>query len=297
MKQIVRPAHPIDPDYFQKHTPGGHDHDQKTHGHGGGGSDKPAGGKRKWVDHYPGLPKDTKTHHSKNGEYTAERKELHEKIIDKFNKDVKPVPENQTPVAIIMMGGSGAGKGGIRQEVAKDKDIVIVDSDDVKDEIPEFQMATSDPTQTARDAAFMVHPESGDVAWQLRERAIAERKNVLIDGTGKDLNDYSQTMAKLRERGYEVTLIMADVDVETAWERVQVRAETKGRLVPENVVRDIYGKVPYNFSPLSSRARHAYLFDTRGKSPRLVYSKVSGKETDHDSQFMSVFRGKYGNRT
>lgn len=44
MKKIDRPAHPFDPFYFEKHTPGGHDHDQKTHGTGGAGEDlKPRG--------------------------------------------------------------------------------------------------------------------------------------------------------------------------------------------------------------------------------------------------------------
>lgn len=38
MKRIERPWHPFDGDFFQKHTPGGHDHDQKTHGNRDGGS-------------------------------------------------------------------------------------------------------------------------------------------------------------------------------------------------------------------------------------------------------------------
>lgn len=37
VKNIPRPAHPLDADYLLvKHYPGGQDHDQKTHGHGGG---------------------------------------------------------------------------------------------------------------------------------------------------------------------------------------------------------------------------------------------------------------------
>ena len=40
MKNIDRPAHPFDGE-FLKHTPGGHDHDQKTHGGGGGGGSEP----------------------------------------------------------------------------------------------------------------------------------------------------------------------------------------------------------------------------------------------------------------
>jgi hypothetical protein len=44
VRKIDRPAHPIDADYFEKHTPGGHDHDQSTHGRGGGSAtaEKPA---------------------------------------------------------------------------------------------------------------------------------------------------------------------------------------------------------------------------------------------------------------
>jgi hypothetical protein len=41
MEKIDRPASPFDEHYFLKHTPGGHDHDQKTHGDGGSG-EKPS---------------------------------------------------------------------------------------------------------------------------------------------------------------------------------------------------------------------------------------------------------------
>lgn len=40
MKKIDKPGSPFDANYFEKHTPGGHDHDQKTHGSGGGGDHK-----------------------------------------------------------------------------------------------------------------------------------------------------------------------------------------------------------------------------------------------------------------
>lgn len=289
MRRLERPAHPFDAHYLQKHTPGGQDHDRQSHAGGGGGA---SGGEpkvpegRQWIDHKEGLPRDTEQHYKQGGDFTPERKALHEKIIDKFTKGIDPVPENQKPVALIMMGGSGSGKSTLDKGI-NEKDFVHVDADAVKGEIPEYQEAVA---ASAKDAAFMVHEESGTLAKQIREHAISSRKNLLLDGTGKNLKDYTDTVTRLRNMGYEVTVMMPDIDVETAVKRVRSRAERTGRLVPEAVVRDIYAKVPKNFEPIARLANNFALFDNRGKQPRLVWSRKGDQETIHDEAFVSNFR-------
>lgn len=286
MRNIVRPTSPLDPDYlFRKHTPGGQDHDQQNHAGGGSGEVKIQTG-RQWIDHKEGLPLDTEQHHKRGGEYTPERKALHEKIVDKYTKGIKSVPADQTPVALIMMGGSGSGKSTLDKGISEG-DFVHVDADAIKGDIPEYREAVA---ASARDAAFMVHEESGTLAKEIREHAIQNRKNVLLDGTGKNLKDYKETVTRLRGLGYEVTVMMPDIDVETAVGRVRARAEKTGRLVPEAAVRDIYAKVPQNFEPIARLADNFALFDNRGKKPRLVWSKRGTEETIHDEAFVANFR-------
>lgn len=287
---------------FLKHTPGGHEHNQQDHNpHGGGGSGggstgssgggadaaaAPAG--RKWIDHKEGLPKDTEQHYRRGDRFTPEREELHGKIMDKYTKGVKSVPADKKPVALVMMGGTASGKSSIDKGINED-DFVQVDPDAVKGDIPEYHEAVS---ANARDAAFMVHEESGYLAKKIRQRAIDERKNVLIDGTGKNLNDYQNTIDQLREKGYEVTVMMPDLDVETAVARSAKRAERTGRYVPEAVIRDVYSKVPKNFEPIARKANNFFLFDNRGSKPRVVWSKIGDKEEVHDAEFVRRFTGR-----
>lgn len=300
MRRIERLASPLDPDFLiRKHYPGGQDHDQSNHGGGGGGSGSGGSGQtseeqvkvpegRKWIEHKEGLPRDTEQHYKQGGDYTPERKKLHQEIIEKYVKGVEPVPADKKPVALIMMGGSGSGKSTLDKGI-NEKDFVHVDPDAVKGDIPEYREAVE---ASAKDAAFMVHEESGTLAKEIREHAITNRKNLLLDGTGKNLKDYTETVTRLRNLGYEVTVMMPDIDVETAVSRVKRRAEKTGRLVPEAVVREIYSKVPQNFEPIARLANNFALFDNRGAKPRLVWSKKGDSETIHDQEFVRQFRSK-----
>jgi predicted ABC-type ATPase len=172
------------------------------------------------------------------------------------------------------MGGPASGKSSIVGRIVKARDLVRSDPDDVKEQIPEYALAVQ---KCARNAAFMAHGESADVADRIAKRAVRERKNLVIDGTGKDLGNYVRTIRTLKKAGYHVTVVGASIPVEIALERAEKRGHVTGRFVPESVVRDIYRKVPCNISPIAQIADEFVLFDTLSKEPRPVMTKKRGK--------------------
>lgn len=306
----------------------------------GGGAASPAGKPKKEAGEGPaparkwaktvtehGLPADTQKHYQTEGHYHPERKVLHEHIMSKFLDHVPSVPENQTPTAVVMMGGSGAGKGTILRHVLQDHhDFVNINPDDVKEELPEYQHAinlghggmkgvmqdrklshkekaqkvsemarqdkgTGEP-HSARDAALSVHEESSDVAGEIHRRAVQGRKNLILDGTGKNAEKYGKKIEELKAAGYHVRLLMPHIDMGEAKKRVKERADRSGRYVPDEFVEEAHHVIPGNFERLAAKAHEAVLFNNNKKPPDPVWTmnNVTGEHQIKDHAFVDDFK-------
>lgn len=244
---------------------------------------------RAWVESLPHLPEDTLTHFTKDGGVHPERAQLHAQIKSSFLDHVEPVPPDQKPMAVLMMGGPASGKSSISGGIPEDH-FVRCDADAIKDMLPEFQEGVAN---SARNAARIVHEESSKLVKEVRDAAIKDRKNLLMDGTGKDADKYLDLIARLKSEGYHVHLMMPDLDVGTALSRATERAEKKGRWVPHEFIHDAYDTIPHNFTRIAGAVDDWQLFDTRRKPPVKVWSKEGGVETVHDPEFVQSFREQY----
>lgn len=243
-----------------------------------------------------GLPKDTKEHHSKNGEYTPERKALHERLISKFFDHVPSVPKTAKPVAVLMMGGTASGKSTlVRHAMGDAHDFVNVNADDFKEQLPEYQRGISlgqrnGVAVSAKDAASSVHEESSDIADDLRDRTVGARKNMVLDGTGKNAEKFLATMKSLKAAGYHVRVMMPHVKFEEAKKRALDRANHTGRYVDEKVMEQNHHLVPGNFEKVSKEADDWALFDMGRPPPHIVWSGQGGKATIHDDSYVHEFQ-------
>lgn len=250
-------------------------------GSANGGKQVDAPAKRQWIDHAPGLPVDTlKAWTKPDGSWHPERAALHEQIISKALDGV-PVAKGQ-PQAVVMMGGTASGKTTF-SKAFDNGELVRVDADAVKKQLPEFAQALA---ASAKDAAYMVHEESSYLSKRIRDLAMEQGKNILFDGTGANATNYSNMIDRLHAKGYNVILVMSDLPVEQAVERAAGRAERSGRFVPEQVIRKIYASLRPNFVTLSSKADSFQLWDNSGKTPRIIWQKHNGIEQVHDKEFV-----------
>lgn len=268
--------------------------------------EKAEGKQRIWVSGTDfGLPKQTIYIHAKStsrtndfGEpvrdYTPERRRLHERIIKDHVARIPPAEGK--PTAIVMMGGGGAGKGSVKKALYGDlPDFVNVDPDEVKKEIPEYQEAMGlsqiDGKQvTAEDAAFMAHEESSDVSEEIRQRAMENRQNVVLDGTGKNADKYIDKVNKLKKAGYHVQLLYAHTDMEEAVSRAKQRADRSGRWVPDPILREAHTKIPVNFEKV---ARHTDSFSLveSTRPPKVLWEGGGDREDDiHDEAKVREFK-------
>ena len=222
----------------------------------------------------------TELHKNEAGEYDQDRKQLHDKIIKEKTKNVKPVPppEGQKPIAIFTAGGSGSGKSSV-MKVTKQQlgdDLVHVDADDIKNDIPEYINWVK---QKDDSAAFKSHDESSDLANELIKQSVKESKPFIFDSTMKNIEKFTKIINMLKEAGYEIHIAMADVPVEVAKERAAQRAKKTGRVVPDSIIEESNAGAIKAFHALKGLVDSAVIYSTVGDGPEEVYRVDANGET------------------
>lgn len=205
---------------------------------------------------------------------------LHNSITKLMTEGVAPVKTTETPEALLMMGGPGSGKSSIIQTVMDPrelKNMVVADPDAIKNMLPSYQAGVA---KGDKDIAAKTHAESKKINSSVVDQTIISRRNLLYDATGANKKEYSDLIQKLKTAGYQIYLVLANLNVEEGVKRVKARAQVTGRSVPENIVRSVYRQVPSNFMSLVSQVHQAYVFDNSGKQPKLVWSTMDGTQLD-----------------
>jgi nucleotide-binding universal stress UspA family protein len=155
------------------------------------------------------------------------------------------------PKAIILAGQPGAGKGGLANQALKDLDqnAVVIDTDAYRDAHPDVaEFRKQHPYNWSDDT----HPDASAWAKELRQKAIDEGKNIVIDTTLGDGKGATDLIKHLKEKGYEVevraiatTSIESELGVDQRFTG-SLERNGFGRFVPEQVRSDIYKALPGN---------------------------------------------------
>jgi len=223
-------------------------------------------------------PRGTKSKYfdEKTGEYTTERQKLHDEIIQKvlthevtkagWKPRTNPLEPQQHPVAVMMSGMTASGKTTAAAGLDYSNKLAI-NSDDIKTLFPEWTGSN----------ASVLHDESNDIVDRLIEIGRANKYNMVLDSTMKDLGGVDYETARygggamgriksLKQAGYRVEARFTDVDINTSVSRslqryMKQRAETgKGRYVPIGYIKSNYDK-QYGTRPRRTFEKVKHLFD------------------------------------
>lgn len=182
-----------------------------------------------------------KLHTDKAGDYTQERLELHNNIIQDFKKSAECVVQEK-PIAILTGGAPGSGKSTYLKKhmpwIKKGK-IYHIDADEVRATLPEYEGWNSPAT----------HLEAKDIVNKMIDSIGKPCKHDLIyDGTMNKAKSYMPLLKKLKDYGYRVFVIYIEVPKEVSTKRVLDRYVRSGRFVPLHVIDEIYenGLTAYN---------------------------------------------------
>jgi predicted ABC-type ATPase len=204
--------------------------------------------------------------------------DVHDPWVQKNLRDGIAYEDTQVT---FMGGGSGAGKGSIREsgQVKFRKGSTLVDSDEAKRAIPEYRKMLDAGDS---NAAAYAHAESSDMASRLMAESIERGYDTVLDGTGNGtFEKLAGRVADARQRGAKrVTAEYVTIDTDEALRRAAMRAQDTGREVPEKVIRSTHENVSRIFPEAAERNLfdELRLWDNMGDEPILVYERVDGVE-------------------
>ena len=190
----------------------------------------------------------------KNGQYFVDRKSLHKSILNKYLSQIVRLARKQHPNSIFMAGGPGSGKSFTLESLSKAGVVsmgnyVMINSDDIKEMIPEYQ---SFKKIDAEKAANMVHKESSFLKDQVVGEATKRRVNFILDGTFSDPVKSAALLKTLT--GFQTKIIFVDAPTEVLLKRVQERGQKTGRFVPPDFVKHSVDQIRASITELSKVA-------------------------------------------
>jgi len=140
----------------------------------------------------------------------------------------------QDRTATIVLGPPAAGKSTVANKIAKAQRAAIIDPDDIKATLPEYDGGIG---------ANATHEESSDLANALMDGMMAEGENLVIPKVGGNEASIARVIAKLREAGYVVRVASMAVEPAEAYRRMILRFVNTGRLIAPEYV-DAVGDKP-----------------------------------------------------
>ena len=134
-----------------------------------------------------------------------------------------PQPVARDKQLTIVLGPPAAGKSTIANELAVANKSAILDSDEIKKTLPEYEGGIG---------ASAAHVESSDLAKALQDLMILRGTNITLPKVGHTASSIRKTISLYKQQGYTVRLVNMDVSPENAYQRMMMRFVKTGRIIP-----------------------------------------------------------------
>lgn len=190
-------------------------------------------------------------------EYTPERQKLHVEIVTKIlkgystqvpdgkggfkEKAYPPITEpvdGQPPTVLFLGGGSGAGKGHLKNRLEEDGLVFgSIDPDAIMmDLLPEWKALME---QNPLTSAYLAHDEASDIAQMVMDEAIRRGCSFTYDGTMKSRKSLEMKVDSIKKSNLNYRLVHRGIMIEpdTSWRSCKSRFVEMGRYVPEEIAR------------------------------------------------------------
>jgi zeta toxin len=148
------------------------------------------------------------------------------------------VPVENEGIATIVLGPPAAGKSMFSEQLARERHAAVVDPDEAKKIIPEYDGGAG---------ADAVHAESCELAGLVAKRLAEDKANLVFPRIGANPNSIRELISELDGLGYRVDLVHIHVAKDEAFRRMIARCFTnshyKMRLIPPEYF-DMVGDKP-----------------------------------------------------
>jgi hypothetical protein len=149
-------------------------------------------------------------------------------------KDIPANPIDFNKQATIIIGAPAAGKSSIAEPIAVARRAAIIDGDEAKKVMPEYGGGIG---------ANAVHKESQVIINVVEALAKEDGANIVIPTVGANPDKIRSMIANLKDQGYTVAIIDAQVSAKESMIRMLRRFVSEGRLIPIQTMKG-YGNKP-----------------------------------------------------
>lgn len=194
------------------------------------------------------------------------------------------------PKGILLGGQPGAGKSYGTMEIKKrlNNNVLIINGDEFRAFHKHFKEIYQ---EYGKDASKYTGKFAGAMVAKVRDRAIQERFNIVIEGTFRTVEVPLKELKNFKEKGYEAAVVICTCQKELSWESTIKRAEAQKeanlqpRYVPKEhhdlVVANLAKNVKEVFSSgvdrLEIYSRSEKLFDSRVNNPKEIEGIINGE--------------------
>lgn len=221
---------------------------------------------------------------------------LVEKILPKvwekeiINKNPLATPSNKYPQGFVLGGQPGAGKSRLLKEAAnrlKDN-IIAINGDDFRKYHPDYASIQKEHEQ---EAARHTAEFAGAMTEAVLQKALAEKYNIVIEGTFRTANTPIKTLQSLKDSGYETTVLVQTCKQEVSWasclERYEKMLEVnpkEARFTPKEHHDTVVASLSKNIKEVAQTglADHMQVFarvETRGKEGHFEQQEIYNNAT------------------
>ena len=199
------------------------------------------------------------------------------------------VSRKRRPWIVFTAGAMGVGKGYVLTQLQQNdlfpaKDFVKIDPDMLKSELPEMAGYLK---MDRESAATKLHRESTQMADVLFEDAISRQRDVLVDGSLRDVEYYQDLFRRIHRDhpAYRIAILHVTADRNVILDRARQRAQKTGRVVPHDLLEESMRQVPRSVSILSKLADATHVIANNENKPlQLVSSHVKTDEDGFDEK-------------
>jgi len=172
------------------------------------------------------------------------------------------------PHMLLMLGGSGAGKGGFLKAMAKHgmntRNFVLHGLDEYIEYLPEFKASKQHELVVFKDAADGCYSGVIPIAKAAQNEIVKRKQHLIYEDTGKDLDRILKRILPLFQKaGYKIAVVLVDNLPSIAKRRSHGRFLKEGRYASDQYIESTFKNVPENYAKLKELAEvtEAYYCD------------------------------------
>jgi Zeta toxin len=212
----------------------------------------------------------------------------HSNDHDQQQQPGQPQPQRRRPIIVFSAGPMGVGKSYVLSQLHQRSlfplsKFIKIDPDMLKNELPEIAGYLRHDSESA---ATKLHRESTQMADVLFEHALEVNRNILVDGSLRDVDWYTTLLGRLRREfpHYRLAILYVSASPEIIRGRARRRAEATGRAVPEDLLQASIDQVPRSVESLSHLTDYTFEISNNDDEPMALkqWSTALAQSDDND---------------